>query len=455
MAPRRRLAIAGRGAAAMRIVHAAREPAAARGEPIELVAVHAPGDRRRARRCVRRTRCSRSPPRDPTAVVEALTAGAADAVWIGDRGFVADPAAVATPAPPAASRSPARPGEARRRADGAGTRRRPGPLVEVQLASDGRGTALGIVESRVCDDAGAAARRERRAPRCRPASRAPAPQRTAPTPPSRPIAAGPATVVLDARTSRRRRGAGRRGARRPRARSTEMTTGLDLARLQVERRRRRRRRRRTRAGTRSRRRCAPTSPRTRRRAPRAAAPPAGPFVRVDAGVAEGDELRAGDPLLAAITAWGADRAEALARLRRALAETLVVVEGGTTNLGLLLALAGHPAVLRRRARRRCDPPTSMADAGARRARRRHGADPGGDRGRRRAGDRRAAALRRVRPPRAPDGRRAAEPHGRAAPPRPRLPLHRLQDGAGASPRRGRRRPDRRRRRAPRRRTSGA
>ena len=67
--------------------------------------------------------------------------------------------------------------------------------------------------------------------------------------------------------------------------------------------------------------------------------PAGPGVRIDTGVAEGDVIPADfDTLIAKLIAWGRDRPEAIARLRRALAETMVVVEGGATNQGFLLAL---------------------------------------------------------------------------------------------------------------------
>jgi acetyl/propionyl-CoA carboxylase alpha subunit/acetyl-CoA carboxylase carboxyltransferase component len=73
--------------------------------------------------------------------------------------------------------------------------------------------------------------------------------------------------------------------------------------------------------------------------------PTGPGVRVDTGVAEGDVIPADiDSTIAKVTAWGQDRDEALARLRRALAETMVVVDGGTTNQGFLLALLDRPEV---------------------------------------------------------------------------------------------------------------
>src|SRR4051794_24615074 len=71
--------------------------------------------------------------------------------------------------------------------------------------------------------------------------------------------------------------------------------------------------------------------------------PAGPGIRVDAGVREGDRISAElDTLLATVVAWGADRDQALGRLRRALAQTTVVVDGGTTNRTLLIALLDRP-----------------------------------------------------------------------------------------------------------------
>jgi len=66
-------------------------------------------------------------------------------------------------------------------------------------------------------------------------------------------------------------------------------------------------------------------------------------VRVDAGVAEGDEVGvAYDPMIAKLIAHGHTRDDALAQLRRALAETRV--EGLTTNLPFLRWLVAHPAL---------------------------------------------------------------------------------------------------------------
>jgi acetyl/propionyl-CoA carboxylase alpha subunit len=66
-------------------------------------------------------------------------------------------------------------------------------------------------------------------------------------------------------------------------------------------------------------------------------------IRVDAGVAEGDEIGTGyDPLIAKLIALGATRGDALDRLAEALAETEVT--GVTTNLPFLRWLVGHPAL---------------------------------------------------------------------------------------------------------------
>ncbi len=67
--------------------------------------------------------------------------------------------------------------------------------------------------------------------------------------------------------------------------------------------------------------------------------PTGPGVRVDTGVAEGDTIPPDfDSMIAKIIAHGRTREEALGRLQRALEDTTVVVEGGTTNKSFLLDL---------------------------------------------------------------------------------------------------------------------
>ena len=71
--------------------------------------------------------------------------------------------------------------------------------------------------------------------------------------------------------------------------------------------------------------------------------PSGPGLRVDTGVGEGDDIPAEfDSMVAKLIAWGGDRAEAVARLRRALRDTMVVLRNGTTNQGFLLELLDHP-----------------------------------------------------------------------------------------------------------------
>jgi acetyl/propionyl-CoA carboxylase alpha subunit/acetyl-CoA carboxylase carboxyltransferase component len=71
--------------------------------------------------------------------------------------------------------------------------------------------------------------------------------------------------------------------------------------------------------------------------------PTGPGLRVDTGVVEGDLILAElDSTIVKLTAWGGDRGEALARLRRALADAVAVVEDGTTNQGFLLDLLSRP-----------------------------------------------------------------------------------------------------------------
>jgi acetyl-CoA carboxylase biotin carboxylase subunit len=70
--------------------------------------------------------------------------------------------------------------------------------------------------------------------------------------------------------------------------------------------------------------------------------PSGPGVRVDAAIRAGVAVPVEyDPMLAKISAWGADRAQATARLVGALADTIVL--GPTTNLAFLRDVLAHPA----------------------------------------------------------------------------------------------------------------
>lgn len=74
--------------------------------------------------------------------------------------------------------------------------------------------------------------------------------------------------------------------------------------------------------------------------------PAGPGIRVDTGVSEGDTIPADfDSMIAKIIAYGRDRDEALGRLRRAMAETTVIIEGGATNKSFVLELLDQPEVI--------------------------------------------------------------------------------------------------------------
>ncbi len=74
--------------------------------------------------------------------------------------------------------------------------------------------------------------------------------------------------------------------------------------------------------------------------------PTGPGIRIDTGVLEGDVIAPEfDSMVAKIIAVGRDRAEALARLRRAVAETTLIVDGGTSNKSFLTALLEAPELV--------------------------------------------------------------------------------------------------------------
>jgi 3-methylcrotonyl-CoA carboxylase alpha subunit len=73
--------------------------------------------------------------------------------------------------------------------------------------------------------------------------------------------------------------------------------------------------------------------------------PQEPGVRVDTGVRDGSEISVYyDSMIAKIIVWGGDRSAAIARMRSALAGT--VVDGVTTNLGLLRAIVADDAYAR-------------------------------------------------------------------------------------------------------------
>ena len=91
--------------------------------------------------------------------------------------------------------------------------------------------------------------------------------------------------------------------------------------------------------------------------------PSGPGIRVDTGVSEGDTIPADfDSMIAKIIATGRTRDEALARLRRAVSETAVVIEGGATNKSFLLDLLDAARGDRRQRRHRLDRPRARARA---------------------------------------------------------------------------------------------
>ncbi|GAA2364227.1 biotin carboxylase N-terminal domain-containing protein [Saccharopolyspora halophila] len=74
--------------------------------------------------------------------------------------------------------------------------------------------------------------------------------------------------------------------------------------------------------------------------------PAGPGIRVDTGISEGDTIPPDfDSMIAKIIAYGHDRDQALARLRRAMTETTVLIDGGTTNKSFVLDLLNRPEVI--------------------------------------------------------------------------------------------------------------
>ncbi|MGQ0840942.1 acetyl-CoA carboxylase biotin carboxylase subunit [Actinokineospora sp.] len=72
--------------------------------------------------------------------------------------------------------------------------------------------------------------------------------------------------------------------------------------------------------------------------------PGGPFTRVDTYAAPGSKVSASyDSLLAKVVVWAPDRTQALARMRRALAEVRVTGPGMRTTAGFLADVLAHPA----------------------------------------------------------------------------------------------------------------
>ena len=71
----------------------------------------------------------------------------------------------------------------------------------------------------------------------------------------------------------------------------------------------------------------------------------GTVARLDAAVEAGDPVPARDPALGTLLAHAEDRRAALARLRRAVLESEVVIDGGTSTRPVIAALLEHPGVI--------------------------------------------------------------------------------------------------------------
>ncbi|MCD4652431.1 ATP-grasp domain-containing protein, partial [bacterium] len=72
-------------------------------------------------------------------------------------------------------------------------------------------------------------------------------------------------------------------------------------------------------------------------------PGTGPGIRTDSGVREGDAIPGEfDSMIAKIIAYGRDREEARARLERALEDSHIVIENGASNKNHLISILRHP-----------------------------------------------------------------------------------------------------------------
>jgi len=73
--------------------------------------------------------------------------------------------------------------------------------------------------------------------------------------------------------------------------------------------------------------------------------PAGPGIRIDSGVTAGSEISVFyDPLMAKLIVYGRNRTQAIARMKRALAEYLIT--GVTTNISFHKKILDHPAFIK-------------------------------------------------------------------------------------------------------------
>ncbi len=75
-------------------------------------------------------------------------------------------------------------------------------------------------------------------------------------------------------------------------------------------------------------------------------PPAGPGIRVDSGIEQSSSILSDfDSMAAKIIAYGKDREEALARIKRAVEELRIKIKNGTTNKSFILDLLNNPQII--------------------------------------------------------------------------------------------------------------
>lgn len=76
-------------------------------------------------------------------------------------------------------------------------------------------------------------------------------------------------------------------------------------------------------------------------------PPAGPGIRVDSGIEQNSSIPSDfDSMVAKVIAYGSDREETLARIRRAVAELKIKIRNGTSNKAFVLDLLNSPQIFK-------------------------------------------------------------------------------------------------------------
>ncbi len=138
-------------------------------------------------------------------------------------------------------------------------------------------------------------------------------------------------------------------------------------------------------------------------------------------------------MIAKIIAHGPTRADALARLRRAVGETAVIIEGGATNKSFMLDLLDQPEVIDAQRRHRLDRPGARRGPAGRRPALRHRTGRGRHRGLRGRRARRGAAAAADRARRPSAGAAPRRPADRPQAARPGLPGRGLADRHAALP----------------------